>query len=252
MDSAFPETAMSARVKSIRILVVDDDEAVLRLIRAVFESGHGHYAVVLARDGEQALAAAAERVPDIVVLDLSLPAVSGLELCRHLRTWFEGPILILSGHNEEDIVVEALDLGADDYLTKPFRPKELRARVRALERRSAQPSPSRAVLQFGELRIEFVWRRVTREGREIRLTRTEFDILAFLVQKRNMVVTPRAVMEKVWGTHQGDYAQTIRVHVGHIRKKIEPRPSEPRYLLTEAGVGYRFAPSEAESARVAS
>ena len=186
------------------------------------------------------------------MLDLSLPTVSGLELCRRLRTWFEGPILILSGHNEEDIVVEALDLGADDYLTKPFRPKELRARVRALERRSVQPTPSRAVLRFGELRIDFASRRVTREGREIRLTRTEFDILAFLVQKRNMVVTPRAVMEKVWGTHQGDYAQTIRVHVGHIRKKIEPRPSEPRYLLTEAGVGYRFAPSEAESARVAS
>ena len=124
----------------MRVLVVDDDEAVLRLVRAVFESDQ--YAVVLARDGEQALAAAAERVPDVVVLDLSLPAVSGLEVCRRLRTWFEGPILILSAHDEEDIVVEALDIGADDYLTKPFRPKELRARVRALERRSVQPSPS--------------------------------------------------------------------------------------------------------------
>ena len=131
---------MPARVNAMRVLVVDDDEAVLRLVRAVFESDQ--YAVVLARDGEQALAAAAERVPDVVVLDLSLPVVSGLEVCRRLRTWFEGPILILSAHDEEDIVVEALDIGADDYLTKPFRPKELRARVRALERRSVQPSPS--------------------------------------------------------------------------------------------------------------
>ena len=240
---------MSARLKSVKVLVADADKATLRLVRAEFESDH--YEVVLARDGEQALAAAAERAPDVVVLELSLPAVSGLEVCRRLRTWFEGPILFLSGHDEEDVVVEALDLGADDYLTKPFRPKELRARVRALERRSVQPSPSGPVLRFGELRIDFAWRRVTREGREIRLTRTEFDILAFLVQKRNMVVTPREVMEKVWGTHQGDYAQTIRVHVGHIRKKIEPKPSEPRYLLTEAGVGYRFAAPEAKSVQAA-
>ena len=240
---------MPAREHALAILVVDDDEAVLRLVRGVFEGDH--HRVVLARDGEQALAAAAEQGPDVVVLDLSLPVVSGLEVCRRLRTWFEGPILILSGHDEEDVVVEALDLGADDYLTKPFRPKELRARVRALERRTLESRPSRAVLQCGELRIDFAWRRVSREGREIRLTRTEFDILAFLVLKRNTVVTPNAVMEKVWGAHQGDYVQTIRVHVGHIRKKIEPEPSKPKYLLTEAGVGYRFATPEAESERAA-
>ena len=240
---------MSARVKSVRVLVVDDDDAVLRLIRSVFESEQ--YEVVLARDGEQALAAAAEQTPDVVVLDLSLPAVSGLDVCRRLTTWFEGPILILSAHDEEDVVVEALDLGADDYLTKPFRPNELKARVRALERRSAQARPSKAVLQFGDLRIDFPWRRVSREGREIRLTRTEFDILAFLVRKRDTVVTPQAIMQNVWGAHQGDYVQTIRVHMGHIRKKIEPDPSEPRYLLTETGVGYRFAAPEAENAHAA-
>ena len=241
---------MPARVKSVRALVVDDDEAVLRLVAAVFEDGH--YELVLARDGEQALEAAAEQAPDVVVLDLSLPGVPGLEVCRRLATWFEGPILILSGHDEEDVVVEALDLGADDYLTKPFRPKELRARVQALERRSLQSPPSTAVMQFGELRIDLARRRVAREGREIRLTRTEFDILAFLVQKREMVVTPSAIMEKVWGAHQGDYVQTIRVHVGHIRKKIELEPSHPRYLVTEAGVGYRFAVPEAENAQAAS
>lgn len=229
---------MPVRTKSIKVLVVVDEE-VLLLVGAVLE--RDRYQVVLARDGEQALAAAAEQAPDVVVLDLSLPVFSGLEVCRRLATWFEGPILILSGHDDEDVVVEALDLGADDYLTKPFRPRELQARVRALVRRTQQSSPSRAVLRCGELLIDFAWRRVSRKGHEIRLTRTEFDILAFLVRKRDTVVTPKSVMEKVWGAHQGDYVQTIRVHVGHIRKKIEPEPSEPRYLLTEAGVGYRFA-----------
>lgn len=241
---------MPALKKSLKILVVDDDDAVLRLVQGVFEADR--HTVVLAQDGEQALEAAAKQAPDVVVLDLTLPAVSGLEVCRRLRTWFEGSILILSGHDEEDVVVEALDLGADDYLTKPFRPQELRARVRALERRTLESPPSRAVLQCGELHIDFAWRRVSRDGREIRLTRTEFDILAFLVLKRNTVVTPKAVMEKVWGAHHGDYVQTIRVHVGHIRKKIEPEPSKPRYLLTEAGVGYRFAAPEAESASATS
>ena len=187
--------------------------------------------------------------PHLIILDLLLPGPSGLDVCRELRTWYKGPILILSGYGEEEVIVSALDLGADDYITKPFRVVELLARVRALLRRVAkQPVPG-AVRKIGELELNLARRRLTRKGVEISLTRTEFDIVACLIENLDWVVTSKMILETVWGPHHGEYNQTLRVHIGHIRKKIEPDPSRPCYVLTEPGVGYRFSiPAEQAAA----
>ena len=224
--------------RAMRALVVDDDPAVRKLLGSIL-SGDG-YEVSHASDGEEALALAAQSQPDLVVLDLTLPHVSGLEVCSELRRWFTGPILVLSGNGEEATIVKALDLGADDYLTKPFGPSELLARLRAAVRRACFTAFEAATLATGELTIDFARRRIQHGEDEIRLTRTEFDIVAFLVRNLDRVVTADMILQQVWGPHHGEYAQTLRVHVGHIRKKIEEDPSSPRYLLTESGVGYRF------------
>jgi len=226
-----PETA--------KVLVVDDHEPVLKIVQGVLE--RERYQVLLARDGAQALQAAIEHSPHLIILDLSLPALSGLEVCRQLRTWYQAPILILSGHGEESTIVETLDLGADDFLTKPFRPLELLARIRALLRRFQEQPNRSAVIRAGALELDLARRRVHRNGEEIRLTRTEFDILAYLARNLDRVVTSTMILQAVWGPHHGEYAQTLRVHMGHIRKKVEPDPPNPVYILTEPGVGYRLS-----------
>jgi two-component system KDP operon response regulator KdpE len=226
-----------------RILLVDDDEAVRRFVGAVLK--RNGYTVVPAGDGQAAITEAIEHSPHLIILDLSLPVLNGLDVCRQLRTWYHAPVLVLSAYGEENLIVKALDLGADDYLTKPFRPGELLARIRALLRRSAKQPVSKAFLRAGNLKLDLARRRVFRDNQEIALTRTEFDILAYLARQLDRVVPAEMILQEVWGPHHGQYEQTLRVHIGHIRKKIEPDPAEPRYILTESGVGYRLASPQA-------
>ena len=229
-----------------KILVVDDDPTILRLVRTILQKAAFH--VLVAKDGPEGLDKVISHSPQLIILDLLLPGPSGLDICRELRTWYKGPILILSGHGEQEVIVSALDLGADDYITKPFRAGELLARVRALLRRVAkQPFPE-AVTKIGDLELDLVGRRLARKGVEISLTRTEFDIVACLIENLDCVVTSKMILETVWGPHHGEYSQTLRVHIGHIRKKIEPDPSRPRYVLTEPGVGYRFSIPDQQAA----
>jgi len=222
-----------------RILVVEDEEQVCRLLQAILT--RRRYQVQRAANGEQALKSARSLRPDLVILDLSLPDISGLEVCRELRTWLAAPILILSGAGEQAKKIAALDLGADDYVTKPFAPGELLARIRALFRRTSQAPAPPPIIASGELRIEVARRRVFLAKQEVRLTRTEFNILTLLAQNADCVVTSKMLLQKALGLDFFTGTESLRVHVGHLRKKIEPDPSSPRYILTEPGVGYRFS-----------
>jgi two-component system, OmpR family, KDP operon response regulator KdpE len=222
-----------------RILVVDDDEGVQRFVGTILK--RNGYSVLRADDGQAAIAQAIDKSPHLVILDLSLPVLSGLDVCRQLRTWYQAPVLVLSAYGEENLIIRALDLGADDYLTKPFRPGEMLARIRALLRRSSRQPTGKSSLRAGDLRLDLARRRVVRGGEEITLTRTEFDVLAYLARHVDRVVASEMILQEVWGPHHGQYEQTLRVHIGHIRKKIEPDPATPRYLLTEPGVGYRLS-----------
>jgi len=229
---------VSASREIPRILVVDDDEGVLRLVETILASSG--YTVFGARDGRAAIAEAIDHSPHLIILDLSLPVLSGLDACAQLRGWYHAPILVLSVHDQEQAIVKALDVGADDYLTKPFRPGELLARVRALLRRSSKQPAGQATLRVGDLKLDLARRRVVRSNQKISLTRTEFDILAYLARHLVRVVDSEMILQEVWGRHHGQYEQTLRVHIGHIRRKIEPDPSNPRFVLTEPGVGYRL------------
>lgn len=191
-------------------------------------------------DGASAIKAAATRRPELVVLDLTLPDIDGIELARELRTWLSAPILVLSVRGDDD-KINALDSGADDYLTKPFSAGELLARVRALLRRSAGGSEATPQLTYGDLEIDLARRRVRRAGTELHLTRIEFDILALLASNPDRVLTSRMILERVWGPEYAEDRQTLRVHISHLRKKIEEHPSVPRFILTEPGVGFVFS-----------
>ncbi len=221
-----------------KVLIVDDEEAVQKFVAAVLE--RAGYQPVAEAAGAPALVTADRERPDAVILDLRLPGISGLDVCSELRLWYKGPILVLSGLGDEVTIVSALDRGADDYLIKPFRSEEFLARLRALLRRSRSDREEESVVTVGELRMDFLQREVQVGGEPVHLTRTEFDILAHLVSNRHRVVASESLLKAVWGPHHGEYAQTLRVHIGHIRKKIEPDPSSPKYLITAVGVGYRF------------
>jgi two-component system KDP operon response regulator KdpE len=235
------ETAKSIAERPIRVLVVDDEEQIRRALRTILSSRK--YEVALAASGEEALLAAIDAPPDLVILDLALPDMSGIEVCRDLRTWLTAPILILSVRSGEADKVAALDEGADDYLTKPFSAGELLARVRALLRRAASLQSPPPVVTAGDLTVDTARRRVTLAGASVALTPTEYDILAFLARNADCVVTQRQIIEEVWGPSWGDDAQTLRVHVSHLRRKIEPDPHGPHFIITEPGVGFRFSVS---------
>jgi two-component system, OmpR family, KDP operon response regulator KdpE len=231
-------SAEGAPERAMRVLVIDDEEQIRRALRSVLEARH--YEVDLAETAEQGIEATALRTPDIIVLDLTLPGMSGLDACRRLREWYHGPILILSVRDSDDDKIAALDLGADDYLTKPFSTGELLARIRALLRRTQGADASVMELCSGELFIDFGKRTVTLSDEPVRLTRIEFDVLALLARNAGRVVTSRMLLESVWGPEYVGDTQTLRVHVSHLRRKIEAPGDVPRYILTEPGVGFRF------------
>lgn len=234
MSGGFPE-------KAARILVIDDEPQILRALRSILIARR--YEVETAETGEDGLEAAADRRPDLIVLDLTLPGKSGLEVCRELRSWLTVPILVLSVRDSDADKIAALDLGADDYLTKPFSAGELLARIRALLRRTASDDASPREVTVGGLTVDFARRIVTVDGREVRLTRTEFDILALLAHNVDRVVTSRMLLERVWGPEYVEDTQTLRVHISHLRRKIEPEGGVPRYVLTEPAVGFRLVAS---------
>jgi len=221
-----------------RILVIDDEEQIRRALRSVLQARH--YQVELAETGGQGLDAAIDTTPDLIVLDLTLPDMSGLEVAGQLRDWYEGPIIVLSVRDADADKIAALDLGADDYLTKPFSAGELLARIRAHLRRVAGGESSIREIRSGGLVIDLAKRAVTVDGTPVHLTRTEFDILALLARNADRVVTSRMLLESVWGPDYAFDTQTLRVHVSHLRQKIEPPGGVPRYVLTEPGVGFRF------------
>ncbi len=219
-----------------RVLVVDDEPQIRRALRTAL-SGHG-YEVELAEDGSIALDALALRLPDLVLLDLAMPRVDGLEVVRQTRGWSRVPIIVLSARGEERDKVAALDLGADDYLTKPFGIEELLARIRATLRRSGAPDASSVVV--GDLTVDFGRHVVTRGLVEIHLTKTEYDLLRVLASNADRVLTHRQLLERVWGSYAAGNAQQLRVYINYLRRKLEPDPSHPRLIVTEPGVGYRF------------
>ena len=223
-----------------RILVVDDDAQIRRLLSKGL-AGAGYDASAVA-SGEQALAAFAERPADLVVLDLAMPGLGGLETCRRLRAGSAVPIIILSVQDREDDKIAALDLGADDYVTKPFGLGELLARIRAALRRAHAPGEPAPVVTAGPLRVDFARRRVTLRDEPLHLTPTEFDILKYLVTHADRVVTHTALLRAVWGERFGAEPHYLHVYVNQLRRKLEPDPAQPRFILTEPGVGYRWLP----------
>jgi two-component system KDP operon response regulator KdpE len=220
-----------------RILAVDDEPEILRTLRMIL-TGHG-YDLVTVETGEAALDAIAHRIPDVILLDLMLPGVDGLEVIRQVRQRSSVPIIVLSARGEELTKVEALDLGADDYLSKPFGVKELLARVRVALRHVAG-ALNAPVVDVGDLHVDFERRLVTLAGREVTLTPKENAVLLFLVAHRGRVLTHGAILREVWGPEYTRETQYLRNIINSLRRKIEPDPARPAYLVTEPGIGYRF------------
>jgi two-component system KDP operon response regulator KdpE len=220
-----------------RILIVDDERPIRRFLRTAL-SAHG-YNVFEASSGEEALIAVTEFRPDLVILDLGLPDISGIEVTQRLREWTALPILVLSVRESEHDKIEALDAGADDYLTKPFGTGELLARIRAAIRRSAQVA-GEPTFQMDDLMVDFTHRQVTLKEKHIDLTPTEYDVLKVLVHYAGKVITHRQLLREVWGTGYEDESHILRVNISNLRRKIEPDPAQPHYILTEPGVGYRL------------
>jgi two-component system KDP operon response regulator KdpE len=223
-------------VSGQRVLVVDDEPQIRRALRTAL-GGHG-YEVEVAEGGEAALAAIAAHPPDAVVLDLMMPEVDGFEVVRQTRTWSQVPIVVLSARGEERSKVEALDLGADDYLTKPFGIDELLARLRAVLRRAGTAQPP--VIAIGDITIDLARHVVTKSGREVHLTPTEYDLLRVLATNAGKVLTHRQLLERVWGGYAAENSQQLRVYVNYLRRKLEDDPARPRWLVTEPGIGYRL------------
>jgi len=220
-----------------RVLVCDDEAQILRALRVILRDAG--YEAVTAASGEEALDLAAVKPPAAAILDLMLPDLDGVEVTKRLREWSEMPIIVLSAVGEEEAKVRALAAGADDYVTKPFGPPELVARLEAVLRR-AKPESSEPLIAADGLEIDLVCRVVRRDGEPVHLTPTEFELLRCLAQNRGRLMTHRSLLVEVWGVEYEDDVQVLRAHVANLRRKIEP-PDGPRYIRTDPGVGYRFA-----------
>jgi two-component system KDP operon response regulator KdpE len=222
-----------------RVLVVDDEPQILRAL-GINLRARG-YAVDLAPSGEQALKLAADHHPEVVVLDLGLPGIDGLEVIRGLRGWSQVPIIVLSVREREADKIAALDAGADDYVTKPFGIGELLARVRAAVRRT-RPVTQDALVQTADFRVDLAAKRVTTSSGEVRLTPTEWHLIELLVRNQGKQVSQRQVLQEVWGPQYGQETNYLRVYIAQVRRKLKPDPANPRYFITEPGMGYRFEP----------
>jgi len=230
---------MATAFDKSRVLVVDDEPQITRVLRTVLSSQG--YQVRTAGEGEAALSSFNEWRPELVITDLFMPHMDGLELCRRIRSMSNVPIIVLSVKGEERSKVEALDSGADDYVTKPFGIDELLARVRAALRRGGA-EPELASFEVGDYKVDLEGRRVHAHGNEVRLTPKEFDLFVCMARHPNRVLTHRTLLEAVWGEASQEQPEYLRVFMGQLRKKLEPDPSNPKYLVTEPWVGYRFNP----------
>ena len=219
------------------VLIIDDEVQIRRLLRVTLEAGG--YRVFEAATGQDGLVEAAQRHPDVIVLDLGLPDMDGAAVLKRLREWSQAPVLVLSVREQEDDKVAALDNGADDYITKPFSTVELLARLR-VARRHAQPVGENSVFRSGRLEVDLAGRTVTVKGQEVKMTPTEYSLLRLLVRNAGKVVTHRQILKEVWGPNYAEQTHYLRVYMAHLREKIEADPSRPELLVTEPGVGYRL------------
>ena len=229
----------------VRILLVDDEAAILRFLKTVLDSAE--FCVYKAENGRLAIAAAAAVRPDLILLDLGLPDMDGIEVIKRIREWSKVPIIVLSVREREDDKVTALDAGADDYLTKPFGVSELLARIRVALRRALQQVPA-PVYKIDDLEVDLVHRRVLLSGSEIQLTPTEYDLLRLLVTNAGKVLTHRQILRQIWGAGYVEQPHVLRVNISNLRHKIEKDSSRPRYIVTEVGVGYRLKADFPENA----
>jgi two-component system KDP operon response regulator KdpE len=228
------------------ILVIDDEPQILRAMQTILTEKQ--FRVTTASRGEEGLALAATGEPDLVILDLGLPDIDGVEVCKRLREWTQTPIIILSVRDSERDKVAALDMGADDYLTKPFGIEELLARVRVALRHAASRKGARGnqtkVVKAGNLIIDLAWHLVKRAEAEVKLTATEYKLLAYLAANHGRVLTHQSILTNVWGQEDADHTEYLRVYMRQLRKKLEADPERPQYILTEPGIGYRFIADE--------
>lgn len=223
----------------VHILVIDDEPQILRALRTILTARR--FRVSVANRGEEGLALAAAQPPDLIILDLGLPDIDGFEVCSRLREWTQVPIIVLSVRESERDKVTALDKGADDYLTKPFGIEELLARIRVALRHSSQTGvPAQPVISSGPVSIDLANRTVTKDGQDIKLTATEFKLLAYLAHNAGRVLTHQSILTHVWDIADADRVEYLRVYISQLRKKIEVDPEQPKILITEPGVGYRF------------
>ncbi len=228
-----------------RILIVDDEPQITRVLRTSLDA-HG-YDLRVANDGDTALQIARDWPPDLMITDLSMPVMDGLELCRRFRVKSNAPIIVLSVKGEERTKVQALDAGADDYVTKPFGINELLARVRANLRRMPQEENKGGTIEEGDFRIDIDAHLILVRGQEVKLTPKEFDVLVYLARNAHRVVTHRKLLSAVWGANSTEQPEYLRVFIGQLRKKIEADKDSPSYILTEPWIGYRFEPGRADS-----
>ena len=221
------------------ILVIDDEPQILRALRTILVAKQ--FRVTTASRGNEGLTLAAAQPPDVIILDLSLPDMSGFEVTERLREWTQVPIIVLSVRDSENDKVTALEKGADDYLTKPFGIEELLARIRVALKHSAQAMGSgQQIISAGPILVDLTSHTVTRSGEEVKLTATEFKLLAYLAANAGRVLTHQAILTHVWDNTYADHIEYLRVYIGQLRKKLEENPEQPEYILTEPGVGYRF------------
>jgi two-component system KDP operon response regulator KdpE len=229
-------------VKKTKVLVVDDEPKIRMFIRANLEARG--YEVIVAQDGNEAVEKAGIELPDIIVLDINMPQMDGIEACRRIREWTDTPIIVLSVRGDEKDKVSALDEGADDYITKPFGIEELLARIRVALRRSSSSNVSLPVFAAGDLEVDLSKRLVHKKGAIIKLTGTEYELLTYLISNCDKILTHQELLQNIWGPEYGEESEYLRVFIRQLRRKIEKDPSNPQFILTVPRIGYRFVKPE--------